>query len=624
MNVESPETGSARGQGDFPVARLRILETTDLHMQLLAYDYFADHIEDRTGLIQLADTIEELRSEDDVACLLFDNGDFLQGNPLADYVAANDAQDTTHPMIAALNALRYDAATLGNHEFNYGVKFLEAVLQDADFPVTCANIRRLHGDQLAEPYLLLDRELFCDDGQTRTIRIGVVGFVTPQIMDWDKAALAGEMEADDIVASARAIVPQIKAAGADIVVALCHSGIGATEHSPDMENAAVPLAAIQDVDVVLTGHTHEVFPDDGRPHSNAVDPVSGTLHDKPAVMAGFYGNMLGIVDLDLGRMEDTWRIVGQSVRLQPADPIPAKPSALQQRLVTLVAEPHAATLAHIRQPIAETTVQIHSYFATICPDMTQILLNRAQIAFISDVMADGPHADLPVISATAPFRCGGRAGPSHYIDIAPGPLALRDAAAIYPFTNTLCAVRRTGAQLRNWLERAASHFARIVPGKHDQPLINPWSPAYNCDTLFGLNYTFDLTQPARFAPDGTVADAAATRLCDLIHHGQPVADDDMFIVATNSYRTNGGGGFSRTPDEDVLFTSMEMTRDILSAYLEARGTIDVDETVIWNVLPIPDTSATFQSAPAAKQHISGPISHVGPGTDGFDLYRLML
>lgn len=604
-----------------PQARLRILETTDLHMQLLPYDYFADRDVMHTGLIHLADRIDTLRTQPGTTTLLFDNGDFLQGNPLADYLAAHPEIADVHPMIAAFNTLEYDAITLGNHEFNYGLSYLRKTLKHAAFPITCANLRYLQDPALAQPYVILDRTVTCSDGKTRPLRIGVIGFVTPQIVDWDCAALKGQIETDDIVTSARSIVPEIKAAGADIVVALCHSGIGATDHSPRMENAAVPLAAVPDIDVILTGHTHEIFPG-GNSANSCVDPVAGTLHGKPAIMAGFYGNSLGVIDIELDMQANAVRVAAASSYLAKGAQAPHEQGPLQRRLRGHVQLAHDATLAHIRKPIARTTINLHSYFSSFQADMLQQLLADAQVNAVRQALADSPYRDLPVLSATAPFRFGGRAGPGHFTEIPPGPIMLRDAAAIYPFANVLCAVRRTGAQLRDWLEWSAAHFNQLIPGHHDQPLIDPSVPAYNYDTIFGLDYTFDLTQPPRTGLE-TVSSAHG-RLHDLRFQGKPVADTDVFIVAANAYRTNGGGGFAGIASSDVMHRTALTTHQILINDLTSRATIDSVPAPPCRFVPLSDTSAVFRSSPLARNHLTQGMEHLGPDKDGFDLYRISL
>ena len=246
---------------------LRVIETTDLHLHLLPYDYYADRPWDGIGLVSAARLIEQARAEAPNA-LLFDNGDFLQGTPMGDYVAHERGlrEGDVHPIIAAMNALDFDAITLGNHEFNYGLDFLMRAIDGAACPVVSSNLAtRLGADPrrdrtLIKPYVLLDRQVTDGMGVAHPIRIGVIGFAPPQVVDWDNHALDGRLFARDIVGAARAWVPEMIEAGADLILALAHTGIGAARHSDGMENAAVPLARVPGIDALLTGHSHLVFP----------------------------------------------------------------------------------------------------------------------------------------------------------------------------------------------------------------------------------------------------------------------------------------------------------------------------------------------------------------------------
>ncbi|EBA13202.1 bifunctional 2',3'-cyclic-nucleotide 2'-phosphodiesterase/3'-nucleotidase [Roseobacter sp. CCS2] len=606
---------------DSPIGRLRVLETTDLHMQLLDYDYFADKPDHSIGLIGLADQIKALRDEDGVTTLLFDNGDLLQGNPLADHIAAHAKPNETHPMIAALNTLQYDAMTLGNHEFDYGLDFLRNTLTKAGFPVVSANISCDDGDRLAVPFCILDREILCNDGNQRPIKIGITGFAPPQIADWDDARSSSGIKVDDIVASASRVIPQIRAAGADVIIALCHSGIGADEHLPRMENAALPLARVDGIDALLLGHTHEAFPDPAIPSTANADYGTGLLHGKPAVMATFCGKSLGVLELDLKWDANGWYIAGQRTSLVPTRKS-SEDSPLRRKLRGLVSVPHNATLNKMRAPIAQTQVPIASYFATIQPDLSQQILARAMKRAVATALKDS--AQLPLLAAKSSFRFGGRSGLGHYIDIPPGPITLRDAAAIFPFTDALCAVRRTGRQLRLWLERAAAHYNQVQPGVSDQPLINPQSAGYNCDTIFGLSYQIDLTQPARFNTHGVEINAKAARIQHIRYQDQAVGDDDIFLVATNSFRAKGGGGFPTIAPADIALMTTQSVRGHLIDYLTESGTIATPVHATWSFAPIPRTAARFASAPAAQQHMIGPVTHIGPGPDGFDTYQIAL
>ena len=605
-----------------PGGKLRVLETTDLHMQLLDYDYFADAVDPGIGLIGLVDQIETLRHEKGVTTLLCDNGDVIQGNPLADHIAETLSPDQTHPMIAAFNLLKYDAMTIGNHEFDYGLRFLRDTLSKADYPVVSANIFCRDGNAIARPFTILDRDIHCDDAKIRPIRIGLTGFGPPQIEDWDGPDGSASVRVADIVDAARKIVPRMRAAGADLIIALCHSGIGAVEHAPRMENAALPLARVDGIDILLLGHTHDAFPDPTIPTTATADFTQGCLQGKPAVKAMFCGKSLGVVDLDLQWDKGGWVIADHRSRLIPAQPATPTPSPMRQKLRDLVASPHAATLEKMRAPIARTDVPIVSYFATVQPDLGQQLLARAMQRAITEALADTAYAALPVLAAKSSFRFGGRSGPGQYINIPPGPITLRDAAAIFPFSDTLYAVRRTGKEIRLWLERSAAHYNRMVAGRQDQPLINPQSAGYNCDAIFGLCYRIDLTQPARFDAQGAEVNPVAQRIVQLRYQDLPVSDEDIFIVATNSFRAKGGGGFPAIAPADILHRSAQSVRAHLIAYLKQCGSVRTPVFPTWSFAPAAGTTAVFDSAPQALHHLAHPISHLGPGKDGFATYRI--
>lgn len=292
----------------------------------------------------------------------------------------------------------------------------------------------------------------CADGHSRPLRLGVMGLVTPQVVDWDKALLDGHLIAADIVETAQDMVPQMRAEGADIIVALCHAGIDTAPWAQGMENAAYHFAAVDGINVVLTGHTHDVFPD-GTDHDDPqIDGQAGQLHGKPAVMAGSYGTLLGVVALDLDWTGTGWAAGTFDVTVQKA--VSRRPDTLlQSGMKATVLDIHSQALTHIRHPVARTDQPIQSHFATAAPNLSLQLPAHAQRDAIVTAGADTAWGHLPVLSAVAPFRAGGKGRPSHFIDIPKGALTLRDVAAIYPFANKVFAVRRTGAQLRAWLNR---------------------------------------------------------------------------------------------------------------------------------------------------------------------------
>ena len=296
--------------------KLRLLETTDIHVHIVDYDYFQDRPSVAVGLARTAALIEQARGEV-TNSLLFDNGDLIQDNPLGDFVARQRGlgEGDVHPVYKAMNLLDYDAANIGNHEFNYGVDFLVRSLDGAEFPYVNANVFIDDGDDDATndepfftPYLILDRTLMAEDGTPHDIKVGVIGFVPPQIMQWDKQNLTGKVITKDIVDTARVFVPQMKAAGADIVVAVPHSSLTTVDRTGLDENATFYLSEVPDIDAILFGHGHIEFP--GRRFADlaGVDNDNGLVNGVPAVMPGFWGSHLGVIDLDLS-VSDTgaWR-----------------------------------------------------------------------------------------------------------------------------------------------------------------------------------------------------------------------------------------------------------------------------------------------------------------------------
>lgn len=636
MQIQSSLARAGRSR-----THLRILATTDLHLHLMPYDYLAGKPTDRAGLASAAGLIRQLQSDAENS-LLFDNGDFLQGTPLSDWLADMMAQDGAgpHPMIAAMNVLGYDAATLGNHEFDYGVPALRRALQAARFPIVSANIMTsakvrgiVQADQacpFVAPFTLLHRRVTDRRGRVLSLTIGVIGFAPPQTATWDRYHLKDKIETLDIVEAARAMVPRIKAAGADIVIALSHSGIGSDTHEAGMENATVPLAAIPGIDALFAGHTHEVFPGTGVAASDAVDPVSGTLHGKPAVMAGFHGSHLGVIDLLLEYDDGKWSMIGHQARAIPVDGSAKVRNRADRNdaLGSILIETHGRALGQTRRVIGITSVPLHSYFGLIEPNAAQSLLADAKRDQAKRRLADTEWSGLPIVVAVSCTRTGGHGGPDNYLDVAPGPVEQRHIAAICAYPNALTALLANGATVMDWLERAVCGYAQITAGQVDQPLLDPAFPGYCFDQLDGLTYQIDPRQPARMDAQGQIRDPAARRIQSLRLNGAPLLPEDRLVIVTNSFRAAGGGGFPMAPTTKVLFEGPETTLDILLRWVTRSSPLSPVPRPSWYFAPMPGTSAWFDSGPRAAEHLGSAgqrdISVVGPQPSGFTRFNLAL
>lgn len=621
-------------------AHLRIMESTDLHVHVFPYDYYGDKPNDTVGLARTASIIDAIRAEA-TNSILVDNGDFLQGNPMGDYIAYQRGMKDgdIHPIVAAMNVLGYDCGTLGNHEFNYGLDFMFKVLNGANFPVVCANLTKgslaanaRQDDLFLKPYVILDRKVKDGSGQEHSVRVGLIGFVPPQIMTWDAKHLEGKANARDIVKAAEAWVPQMREEGADIVVALSHSGIGQQAYAENLENASVPLAAIEGIDAIVTGHSHLDFPGPKFKEIAGVDNEKGLISGKPGVMGGFWGSHLGLIDLLIERDGGKWRVVSSTSEARPIyrreDKKVIAEVADKPEVLAAAQRDHEATLAYVRTPVGKTSAPLYSYFALVADDPSVQIVSQAQTWYIREMLKETEHRNLPVLSAAAPFKAGGRGGADYYTDVPAGDIAIKNVADLYLYPNTVQAVVITGEQVRNWLEMSAGIFNEVKPGASDAPLINGGFPSYNFDVIDGVTYQIDLSVPPKFDKDGNTINAASNRIKNLQFNGQAIDPAQTFVVATNNYRAGGGGNFPDIGADKVVFVAPDTNRDVVVRYIIEQGTINPSADANWTFVQLAGTSVTFDSGPKARQFLAQvkgvTIEDAGDAAEGFARFRIKL
>lgn len=621
----------------FPwTAEITILATSDVHNNYMDYDYFIDQPTEQSGLVRLAGAINAERKENKNV-LLFDNGDYIQGNPFGEYIYKNPpAKDTVSPMVELLNALQYDGMTLGNHEFNFGLDYLKNILfTDAKFPIVCANVLDATTKQpYFTPYTIIKYDVVLDGGGKTTLNIGLIGLVPPQILAWDNVNLAGKVLVDDGYDTAVKYIPEMKAKGTDIIVILSHSGISGTPRVGGEENFSYYLAQIPDVDVLITGHAHERFPSNTFAKLSGADLDAGTINGIPAIMPGSFANNLGVIKVSLQKDESGWHRVAGSGKLIPLYDSTARKAnyPADPELVALLKKSHEATLAFIRAPVgagnggegAKLTAPLTSFFALLRDDYSVELINDAQLWETKNWVASNPeYASFPILSAAAPFKAGGRQGPNYYTNVPAGTLAIKNMADIYVYSNTLAFVKVTGAQVKEWLEMSAGQFNQINAGSGEpQELINGDFPTYNYDVITGVTYTIDVSQPARYSRDGELANASAERIKNLQHNGAAINPAQQFVVATNNYRAGGGGNFPDIGPDKIIYASPDENRQVILRYIEAKGDITPVAGNTWKLSLPAGAKVQYLSSPLAKDTLPAGVTYAGDNSEGFAIYNI--
>ncbi|HHK8660626.1 TPA: 2',3'-cyclic-nucleotide 2'-phosphodiesterase [Vibrio parahaemolyticus] len=623
--------------------KLRIIETTDIHTNVMDYDYYKDQPSQQIGLSRAATLVKQAKSEVENSVLV-DNGDLIQGSPMGDYMAAKGIQTgEVHPVYKAMNQLHYDVGNIGNHEFNYGLDFLQNTLAGANFPYINANVfDKKTGEHYFQPYLIKTHSFKDTDGEVHQVKVGYIGFVPPQIMVWDKKNLEGNVVAKDIKQTAEKLIPQMKKEGADIIVAIPHSGVSTDPYKLGAENSVYYLTQVKGIDAIAFGHSHAVFPGKGFENLQGVDNNKGTINGVTAVMPGRWGSHVGVMDLVIEQKDGQWQVVEGQSEARPIFDKATKKSLAEadQGIIRALEDDHKGTREFVNQPIGKANDVMYSFLALVQDDPTIQIVNLAQKDYVERFIQGDPDlADIPVLSAAAPFKVGGRKDdPNGFTEVESGQLTFRNAADLYLYPNTLVAMKVKGKEVHEWLECSAGQFKRIdVNTTQPQSLID-WDNfrTYNFDVIDGVEYQIDITQPPKYDASCKVINPDSQRIVNLTFNGKPVDPKQDFIIATNNYRAYSNT-FPGTGPDFIAFDSPDENRSVVAAYIsrvsEEKGEVTPSADNNWSFAPIKSDKKLdirFETSPSEKasKFIQDkgqyPMKRVATDEVGFAIYQIDL
>lgn len=586
------------------------MATSDLHMQVTDYDYVRDAPGSGGSFAKLATLIKAARAEADrvqSTCLLFDNGDTFQGTPVSD-VMAQEKRTEAHPMPAIMQALGYDAAGLGNHDLDYGLDHLAACLSQLTFPIVCSNMKTAHLPMLRQT-CMLERDVQDCAGTSHKLQIGLVSSLPDKTALWSRFHLEDKAVLQPPLPSIRTSAAALRAQGADLIIVLAHMGIALFDEGPDAQNQINEVARINDVDLIVGGHTHLRFPGPDHADVHDVDIAKGTVHGKPVVQPGAAGTDLGVIDLRLTRSDAgrRWSVATETVRLVST----TDQTAPDADVTALAAPAHERTRHYLSAEVARLANPMHSYFALADPSPLTTLFAQAKLMAIREATAGTEYASLPLLAAASSPLSGGLDGPENFIFLDKGPLQRRHIAGMNPYANNVWAVKTTGAQIVDWLERSALIFTKLVENAPDQPLIDARVPGFRYDAIYGLEYSIDPREAARFDAAGTRRAGTEGRIKSITWDGKPLDPAQSFLVAVTDHRAGGGGLYKPFASEEIVVRGSAPVQEVVLRYLQREDCSVVRGTKPWRFVPDMNRSAVLFTAPDAADHLND-IAHLHP------------
>lgn len=531
---------------------LEIYATTDLHGMLLPFDNTEGEETDHS-LANLASVVESKGNEN---IILLDNGDILQGDPLAYYYNFIDTA-STHVIADILNHLGYDAASVGNHDIEAGHPVYDRVRSEYNFPMLAANAVDINtGEPYFRPYTVIRK---------KGLKVVVFGLITPSVPRWLPEPLYRGIRFENMVSTARKWMPAIQAEAPDLVVGLFHSGMGDESDRGDDENSTLAVAMnVPGFDVIFCGHDHR----------QDVKEVTDTEGNKVLVLdGGSRAEAVMNVTVTMEKNTEGRRKPAVSGKIIQMNTLPVSEDFLKR-----YSESSAKVKEYTSEIIGRSTATVTTRDAYFGPSAFVDLIHLMQLDLTG-----------AQISLAAPL--------SFDQSIAEGDLRIRDMYRLYRFENFLYTVNMTGGEIDRHLEHSAGQWFRTMANSNDYMLnyrmddnstpviVNGTArlrnPSYNFDSAMGIRYTVDLSKPQGARVNITALD-----------DGTPFSYSDSYTVAVNSYRANGGGGHfpaagitSKELEGRIVSATERDLRYYMTEWIREKGTISPVPMSQWKLVP---------------------------------------
>lgn len=546
-------------------AEITVMSTADLHAHALNWDYLANEpFSSGRGLARVSTLVDEVRAEREPdSTLLIDAGDTFQGTMLGHYYATVDRADadTPHPMATAMNAVGFDAMTVGNHDFNYTVPFLRELERQLDAPILGANVLDADtGKPALEPYLMKTVKL----RGHKPIQVGILGLTTPGSALWDRSNVSGLLEFTDGIQTAHEYVPEMRAQGADVVIVAMHSGMrpGSSygDQLPYLENfGRVVAEQVPGIDVIMPAHSHSTIDEQFITNEITGDEVLVT-------QPGSHGRLLSVADIQLRKVRGQWEVVGKSSDVLDADVVYDDPE-----IVDLVRDQHDVVVDYMNSPIA-TNQQELTLANSMVEDVAAIdFMAMVQAQVTREALEGTEYEGIPVVSGRSPLT-------RSPVTVPPGEVTVREIASLYYYSNnTLVAAKLTGAELLEFMEWVASHYEQVAdagPHTRDSVIRSGVNAQWFLHAIYGLEYDIDLTEPV------------GNRIVNPMFEGQPLDPDAEFILAADNYVMGGGGDPPVVTEAEVVYDPLVSIQQLIIDWAAAEGVIDADNfhSVDWQLV----------------------------------------